>query len=76
MKMLIYLEKVLSLCVQYMCTTNYKKSVQLTLNITSASILFFSSLLLLLVRVTLFMHNGSSKFFPEIKRPYYLALIE
>ena len=67
MKMLIYLEKVLSLCVQYMCTTNYKKSVQLTLNITSASILFFSSLLLLLVRVTLFMHNGSSKFFQKLR---------
>ena len=54
----MYLEIVSSLCVQYMCTTNYEKSVRLTLNITSASILFFSSLLLLLVRVTLFMHNG------------------
>ena len=71
--MLMYLEIVSSLCVQYMCTTNYEKSVRLTLNITSASILFFSSLLLLLVRVTLFSTiAGNSKICPQIMRHYLI----
>ena len=66
--MLMYLEIVSSLCVQYMCTTNYEKSVRLTLNITSASILFYSSLLLLLVRVTLF--TTMAGFFKNLYRNY------